>query len=42
MPIIKDLVCDMTNFYNQYKVMSEISHIHNKDIKIGERTIYSK
>ena len=35
MPIIKDLVCDMTNFYNQYKEIKP--WLHNKDIKIGEQ-----
>ena len=35
MPIIKDLICDMTNFYKQYKEIKP--WLHNKDIKIGEQ-----
>ena len=35
MQIIKDLVCDMTNFYKQYKEIKP--WLHNKDIKIGEQ-----
>ena len=35
MPIIKDLVCDMTNFYKQYKEIKP--WLHNKDIKVGEK-----
>ena len=41
MPIIKDLVCDMTNFYKQYKEIKP--WLQNKEIKVGdEQFIQSK